>query len=227
MLPEYYDYLSIFSEEEAKALPSHRYVDHAIPLIEGGKPPFRRMYFMSDNDLKELKAWIEINLAKSFIRALSSSAASPIIIVRRPGSAPRVCIDYRALNDITIKDQHPLLRIEETLNQIIGAKYFTKIELRRYFHQIRIQEGDEWKTAFRSRYGLFEFLVIPFGLMNTPATAQRFMNDTLREYLDLFCVVYIDDILIYSTNKREHREQVRKVLAKLKEAGLYAKPEKC
>jgi hypothetical protein len=225
--PEYHDFLSIFSEEEAKALPPRRYVDHAIPLIEGGKPPFGRMYSMSDNDLKELKLWIEENLAKSFIRASSSSAASPIIIVRRPGSAPRICVDYRALNDITIKDRHPLPRIEETLNQIRGARYFTKIDLRRYFHQIRIQEGDEWKTAFRSRYGLYEFLVMPFGLTNAPATAQRFMNDTLREYLDLFCVVYIDDILIYSNNKKEHREQVRKVLAKLKEAGLYVKPEKC
>ena len=106
--PEYHDYLLIFSEEEAKALPPHRYIDHTIPQIEGGKPPFGRMYSMSDNDLKELKAWIEENLAKSFIRALSLSAASPIIIVRRLGSAPRVCVDYRALNDITIKDRHPL-----------------------------------------------------------------------------------------------------------------------
>ena len=161
--PEYHDYLSIFSEEEAKALPPHRYVDHAILLIKGGKPPFRRMYFMSDNDLKELKAWIEENLPKSFIRASSSSAASPIIIVQRPGSAPRVCVDYRALNDITIKDRHPLPRIEETLNQIRGVKYFTKIDLHRYFPQRRIQEGDEWKMAFRSRYSLFEFLVISFG----------------------------------------------------------------
>ena len=206
VLPEYHDYLSIFSEEEAKALPPRCYVDHAIPLIEGGKPLFGRMYSMSDNDLKELKAWIEENLATLFIRASFSSAASPIIIVRRLGSAPQVCVDYYSLNNITIKDEHPLPRIEETLNQIRGAKYFTKIDLRRYFHQIRIQEGDEWKMAFQSRYGLFEFLVMPFGLTNAPATAQRFMNDTLREYLDLFCVVYIDDILIYSNNKREHRE---------------------
>src|SRR5258705_3725182 len=185
------------------------------------------MYSMSDNDLKELKLWIEEKLAKSFIRASSSSAASPIIIVRRPGSAPQICVDYRALNDITIKDQHLLPRIEETLNQIRGARYFTKIDLRRYFHQIRIQEGDEWKTAFRSRYGLFEFLVMPFGLTNAPAIAQRFMNDTLREFLDQFCVIYIDDILIYSKTKKEHQEHVRRVLAKLKEAGLYAKVEKC
>ena len=114
--PEYHDYLSIFSEEEAKALPPCRYVDHTIPLIEGGKPPFGRMYSISDNDLKELKAWIEENLAKSFIWASSLSAASPIIIVRWLGSAPQICVNYCALNDITVKDRHLLLRIEETLN---------------------------------------------------------------------------------------------------------------
>src|SRR5258706_11369746 len=195
--------------------------------IEGEKPPFGRMYSMSDNDLKELKLWIEESLAKSFIRASSSSAASPIIIVRRPGSAPGICVDYRALNDITVKDRHPLPHIEESLNQIRGARYFTKIDLHRYFNQIRIQESDEWKTAFRSYYGLFEFLVMPFGLTNTPATIQRFMNDTLREFLDQFCVVYIDDILIYSKNKKEHWEHVRRILAKLKESGLYASVEKC
>ena len=108
-----------------------------------------------------------------------------------------------------------------------STKYYTKIDLCQYFNQTRIQEGDEWKTAFHSRYGLFELLVMLFGLTNAPATAQRFMNDTLREFLDQFCVVYIDDILIYSKTKTEHREQVRNVLQKLKEAGLYTKPEKC
>ena len=150
-----------------------------------------------------------------------------MIIVQKLGSVSRICVNYRALNDITVKDRHPLPRVEETLNQVRSAKYYTKIDLRRYFNQIRIQEGDEWKTAFCSCYGLFEFLVMPFGLTNAPATAQRFMNDTLREFLDQFCVVYIDDILIYSKTKAEHRKQVRKVLQKLKEAGLYTKPEKC
>ena len=224
--PEYYDYLSKFSEEEAKALPPYCYVDHTIPLIKGGKPLFGWIYSISDNDLKGLKAWIKENLAKSFIRVLSSSTASPIGIVRRPGSEPQVWVNYRTLNDITIKDRHPLPRIEETLNQIRGVKYITKIDFCWYFHQIRIQEEDEWKTVFRSQCGLFAFLVMLFGLTNAPATAQRFMNDTLREFLDLFCIIYIDDILIYSNNKWEHQEQVWKFLAKLKEAGLYAKVEK-
>ena len=110
--------------------------------------------------------------------------ASLLIIVRKPASAPRICVDYRVLNDITVKDKHLLLRIEETLNQVRGTKFYTKIDLRRDFNQIRIQDGDEWKTAFRSHYGLFEFLVMPFGLTNALATAQRIMNDTLREFLD-------------------------------------------
>ena len=109
--PEYYDYLSIFSEEEARTLPLWRYIDHAIPLIDRGRPPFGRIYSMSDTDLKELKQWIEDNLSKSFIRASTSSTASPLIIVRTPGSAPRVCVDYWALHDIMIKDRHPLPRI--------------------------------------------------------------------------------------------------------------------
>ena len=181
---------------------------------------------MSDTDLKELKQWIEDNLSKSFIRASASSATSPLIIVRRWGSAPQVCVDYRALNDIMIKDRHPLPCIKVTLNQIRSANYVTKINLHLYFNQIHIQVGDEWKTAFHSRYGLFEFLVMPFGLTNTPATAQWFINDTLREFLDQFCIVYIDDILIYSKTQKEHEEHVCKVLRKLKEAGLYANIEK-
>ena len=218
--------MSIFSEEEAKALPLRPYVDHTIPLVKGGKPPFGRMYSISNNKLKDLKIWIEENLAKSFIQASSSSAASPIIIVWIPRSASGIYVDYRALNDIMIKDRHPLPHIEEAVNQIQEAKYFTKIDLYQYFHQIRIQEGDIWKTAFQSRYGLYKFLVIPFRLTNAPATTQRFMNNTVQEYLDLFCVNYINDILIYSNNKKEHRGHVRKILAKLKEAGLYAKPKK-
>ena len=114
----------------------------------------------------------------------------------------------------------------ETLNQIRGAKYFTRLDLRSAYNLIRIKDGDEWKTLFRTRYGLFEFLVMPFGLTNAPATCQRFVNDTLREFLDVFCVCYLDDILIYSDNLQDHRKQVKAVLENLHEAGLFVKPEK-
>ncbi len=186
-----------------------------------------RMYSMSASELQEIRTWIEDNLSKGFIRASSSSCASPILFVKKKDGSLRLCVDYRALNDITTKDRYPLPRIEETLNQIRGAKYFTRLDLRSAYNLIRIKEGDEWKTAFRTRYGLYEFLVMPFGLTNAPATCQRFVNDTLREFLDVFCVCYLDDILIYSENLEDHYRQVRKVLRKLHEAGLYVKPEKC
>jgi len=225
--PEYHDYLVLFSEKETHILPPSRYVDYAILLTEGDKPPFGQMYSMSDSELKEVRKWIDENLSKSFIRASSSSDASPICFVKKKDRSFCLCVDYQAFNNITIKDRTPLPRIEETLNQIRGCKYFTHLDLRACFNQIHIKGGDKWKTTFRTCYGLFEFLVMHFGLTNAPATAQRFMNDTLREYLDIFCVCYIDDILIYSRTLKEHKEQVRKVLQKLKQAGLFIKPEKC
>jgi len=150
-----------------------------------------------------------------------------MLFVKKKDGSLHLCVDYRALNDITVKDPTPLPRIEETLNQIHSCKYFTGLDLQACFNQIRIKEGDEWKTAFRTRYGLFEFVVMLFELTNALATAQRFMNNTLREYLDIFCVCYIDDILIYSCTLKEHKQQVCMVLQKLKEAGLFIKPEKC
>src|SRR6201992_377447 len=218
----------MFCKKDASAQPPRRYIDHGITVEEGKKPPFGRMYSMSDAELKVLREWLHENLSKSFIRASTSTCASPILFVKKKDGSLRLCVDYRALNDITVKDRHPLPRIDETLNQIRGANFFTRLDLRGYFNQIRIKEGDEWKTAFRTRYRLYESLVMPFGLTNAPATAQRFMNDVLREYLDQFCVVYIDDILIYTKgNREEHIEQVKKVLIKLQEAELFIKPEKC
>ena len=139
----------------------------------------------------------------------------------------RLCIDYQALNDITIKDRYPLSQIEETLNQIRGAKYFNRLDLRSAYNLIRIKDGDEWKTAFGTGYGLFEFHVMPFGLTNTPATCRPFVNDTLRVLLDVFCVCYLNDIRIYSNNLLDHRKQVKTVLEKLHGGELFVKPEKC
>ena len=136
---------------------------------------------MSDSELAEVRKWMTENLSRVFIRASSSSCASAILFVKKKDGSLRLCVDYRALNDITLKDRYPLPRIEKTLNQIRGAKYFTRLDLRAAYNLIRIKEGDEWKTAFRTRYSLYEFLIVPFGLTNAPATCQRFVNDTLRE----------------------------------------------
>ena len=141
--PEYHNYLVLFSEKEARILAPSRYVNYAIPLIDGAKPPFGRMYSMSDAELKEVRKWIDENLSKSFIRASSSSTASPILFVKKKDGSLRLCIDYRALNDITVKDRHPLPHIEEILNQIRECRYFTRLDLPACFNQIRIKEGDE------------------------------------------------------------------------------------
>jgi hypothetical protein len=224
---EFHEFLPLFTKKEADKLPPHRYVDHAIELLPDTKPSFGPLYSMSESELKELRGWLEENLSKGFIRSSSSSCASPILFVQKPGGGLRLCVDYRALNKITKKNRYPLPLIEETLNRVQGAKYFTRLDLRSAFNLIRIKEGDEWKTAFRTRYGLFEFLVMPFGLTNAPATCQQYVNDTLREFLDIFCAVYLDDILIYSKSRKEHIEHVKKILRKLQEAGLCVKGEKC
>lgn len=225
---DYHEYIDLFLKEVADAkLPPHRYIDHEIPLEEGTKPPFGPLYSMSELELKALREYLEENLSKGFIRASSSSAASPVLFAKKADGSLRFCVDYRALNKITKKNRYPLPLIDETLNRIRSAKVFTRLDLRAAFNLIRIKEGDEWKTAFRTRYGLFEYLVMPFGLTNAPATCQQFVNDTLREYLDVFCCVYLDDILIYSDDLEKHTKHVKMILNKLQEAGLYVKGEKC
>ena len=185
------------------------------------------MYLMSEAELRALKQYLEENLSKGFIRASKSSGASPVLFAKKSDGSLRFCVDYRALNEITKKNRYPLPLIDETLNRLHKAKYYTRLDLCWAFNLIRIPSGDEWLTAFRTRYELFEYLVIPFGLTNAPATFQSFINDTLREFLDIFCVAYLDDILIYSEDYQTHVEHVRKVLEKLQGAGLYLKPEKC
>lgn len=225
--PDYHDFLKLFLKKSADRLPPRRYVDHAIELEEGTKPPFGPLYNMSELELKALREYLEENLSKGFIRASKSSAASPVLFVKKPDGTLRFCVDYRGLNTITKKNRYPLPRIDETLSRLGKAKFFTRLDLRSAFNLIRIREGDEWKTAFRTRYGLFEYLVMSFGLTNAPATCQTLVNDTLREFLDIFCVVYLDDILIYSDDLESHKKHVAKVLEKLLEAGLFVKPEKC
>ena len=145
---QYHDFLSLFTKKRADKLPPQRYVDHEIPLEADKKPPMGRMYSMSATELQEICQWIEENLSKGFIRASSSSCALPILFVKKKDGSLRLCVDYRALNDITIKDRYPLPRIEETLNQIRGARYFTRLDLQSAYNLIRIKDGDEWKTAF-------------------------------------------------------------------------------
>lgn len=176
---------------------------------------------MTKEELLILRKTLTELLDKNFIRASNSPASAPVLFVKKPGGGLRFCVDYRALNAITKKDRYPLPLITETLRSLSKAKWFTKVDVIAAFHKIRIKEGDEWKTAFRTRYGLYEWLVTPFGMTAAPATFQRYINHTLREHLDEFCTAYMDDVLIYSDGLLDdHREKVRQVLQKLQNAGL-------
>ena len=171
--------------------------------------------------------YIETNLENGFIQRSSSPAAAPILFIKKKDSSLRLCVDYRVLNSITVKNRYPLLLISEILDRVRGATIFTCLDLRGAYNLIRIKEGDEYKTAFRTCYGQFEYRVMPFGLTNAPATFQAYIDECLRSYLDDFVVCYLDDILIYSRTVEEHEEHVKQVLAKLREFGLFCKAEKC
>ncbi|KAJ1596241.1 hypothetical protein NDA14_001923 [Ustilago hordei] len=225
--PEYHQYLDVFSRVKADKLPPHRTYDHQIPLEEGKSPPFGPIYSLSEHELKTLRGYLEENLAKGFISPSDSPAASPILFVKKKDGSLRLCVDYRGLNRITIRNRYPLPLIDELLDRLRKARFFTRIDLRGAYNLLRIAKGDEWKTAFRTRYGLFQYNVMPFGLTNAPASFQHLMNDTFKDMLDRSLIIYLDDLLIYSPTLEQHQRHVSAVLARLRQAGLYAKAEKC
>ena len=183
---------------------------------------------MSREELLVLRKTLHDLLDRGFIQASSSAASAPVLFVRKPGGGIRFCVDYRALNAITERDRYPLPLIAETLNSLSQAKWFTKLDIVAAFHKIRIAKGEEHKTAFRTRYGLYEWRVCPFGLTGAPASFQRFINRILRPFLDDFATAYLDDILIYTNGSRkDHMEKVRRVLRALAKAGLHLDPLKC
>ena len=208
-------------------LPSKRAVDHKIKLEPNSHPPFKATYRMSFTELEEVKKQLQELLDKGFIQPSASPYGAPILFVRKPDGSLRMCVDYRALNQQTVKDRYSLPRIDELFDQLRGATVFSKIDLASGYHQVRVLPEDVPKTAFRTRYGQYEFHVLPFGLTNAPATFMRLMNDILRPYLDKFVVVFLDDILIYSKNEEEHLEHLERVLQVLKEHQLYAREAKC
>jgi RNase H-like domain found in reverse transcriptase/Reverse transcriptase (RNA-dependent DNA polymerase)/Integrase zinc binding domain/Chromo (CHRromatin Organisation MOdifier) domain len=224
----YKEYEFLFREgPRNEALPKHQPWDHEIPIVPGKEPTFGPIYPHSERELAELKSYIDTNLEKGFIRPSTSPAASPTLFVPKKNGKLRLCVDYRQLNSITIKDRYPLPLINELHDRLRGAQWFTTMDMRGAYNLVRIKEGHEWKTAFRTRYGLYEYTVMPFGLTNAPASFQRLVNNVLHEYLDIFAVAYLDDILIYSKTKEEHTKHVLKVLAKLAERKLLLDPEKC
>jgi hypothetical protein len=176
--------------------------------------------------LVELKKQIDELLEKGYIRPSTSPWAAPVLFVEKKDGTKRMCIDYRALNEVTVKNKYPLLRIEDLFDQLRGASVFSKIDLRSGYDQLRIRPSDIPKTTFITKYGLYEFMVMSFGLTNAPAYFMYLMNSVFMEYLNKFVVVFIDDILIYSQNEQEHEKHLRKVLQRLRDCQLYAKLSK-
>ncbi|KAI1686157.1 reverse transcriptase [Pyrenophora tritici-repentis] len=225
---EYKEFEHLFREvADEQALPKHQPWDHKIVLQEGKKPTFGPIYGLSEKELSTLRDYIKTSLAKKYIRPSQSPAGYPIMFVPKKDGKLRLCVDYRKLNDITIKNRYPLPNITELRDRLSRAKIFTALDLRDGYHLIRIAKGEEWKTAFRSRYGHYEYTVMPFGLTNAPATFQELINNVLRAHLDIFVIAYLDDILVYSETLEDHVEHVKTVLRALEQFNLRLKPEKC
>jgi hypothetical protein len=174
------------------------------------------LYNLLFDDQQQLKLYIDENLKKGFIQISSSSASTPIFFVRVPSKKPRPCVDYRGLNSMTVQDSYPIPILGQLLNQLQGCRFFTKIDLKAAFNLLQVAEGHEWTTTFRTPWGLYEYLVMPFGLANAPACFQRFIQFVLRELLNVSCFVYINDILIFSKTREEHQAHVIQVLEQLK-----------
>jgi len=225
--PEYHDYADVFSKVKASELPPHCDYDLKISLEEGTSPPLGTLYSLSPVELSALQTFIDENLNTGFIRPTASSHATPVLFVKKKDGSLRLCVDFQGLNKITKKDCYPLPLISDLLDSPSHAKIYSKIDLQHAYHLIRIALGDEWKTAFHTHYGSYEWLVMPFGLTNAPAAFQHFVNTIFADMLDVCVVMYLDDILIYSKDMESHQQHVREVLHHLRLHGLFAKPEKC
>ncbi|KAF8755411.1 hypothetical protein RHS01_05099 [Rhizoctonia solani] len=208
---QYHEFARVFGKEEFKVLPPHREYDISIDLLPDAKLSPGPIYGMTDAESRALKQHIDKELATGKIRPSTSSTGAPVMF----------------LNKVTHKNVYPLPRQDDLMAKLRNAKLFTKLDLCWGYNNVRIKEGDEWKTAFRTKYGLFEYLVMPFGLTNAPAAFQHFMNDLFRDLIDVTVVIYLDDILIFSEDPEKHLEHVREVLSRLMKNQLFCKLSKC
>jgi hypothetical protein len=224
---EYHEFADVFSKGRADSLPPHHPYDLKINLEDSATPPFRPIYSLSQSELTALWEFINEHLSIGFIHPTCSPCGAPVLFIKKKDGSLRLCVDFRGLNRITKKDRYPIPLMADLLDAPWKAWIYTKIDLRHAYHLVHIAEGDEWKTAFRTRYGSFEWNVMPFGLTNAPATFQRFMNDIFSNLLDISVVIYLDDILIYSDNMADHKKHVREVLWCLCANRLYTHTDKC
>ena len=221
------EFSDVFLDGLPPGKPPERKVVHEIPMQPDATPQFRGIFRLSQLELQELRKQLSELLRDGKISPSTSPYGAPVLFVKKKDGSLRMCIDYRALNSQTVKNRYALPRIDELLDQLFGARRFTKIDLTSGYWQIAIAAHDKYKTAFRTRYGHYEFNVMPFGLTNAPATFQSLMNDIFRDMLDVCVIVYLDDILVYSKNDKDHELHVRQVLQRLRQHKLYARPSKC
>jgi hypothetical protein len=225
-IPIVCEYPDVFPDD-LPGMPPDRDIEFIIELQPGTAPISKRPYRMPPNELAELKIQLQDLLDKGYIRPSVSPWGCSALFVKKKDDSLRLCVDYRPLNAVTIKNKYPLPRIDILFDQLAGAKVFSKIDLRSGYHQIKIRPSDIPKTAFSTRYGLYEYLVMSFGLTNAPAYFMYLMNSVFMPELDKFVVVFIDDILIYSKTKEDHAKHLRVVLQRLRDHRLYAKFSKC
>ncbi|KAI3695288.1 hypothetical protein L1987_78283 [Smallanthus sonchifolius] len=225
-IPIIRDFPEVFPKD-LSGLPPVRQVEFHIDLMPGANPVDRAPYRLAPSEIQELASQLQELSDKGFIRPSHSPWGAPVLFVKKKDGSFRMCIDYRELNKLTIKNRYPLPRIDDLFDQLQGSTCFSKFDLRSDYHQLRVQEDDIPKTAFRTRYGHYEFMVMPFGLTNAPAVFMDLMNRVCKPYLDKFVIVFIDDILIYSKTKADHEEHLRLVSDLFRKEQLYAKFSKC
>lgn len=228
MIPPWLRHWTVaFLPRIANRLPPSRSWDLRIDTQPGRDPPYSKNRPLNSGELLVVSKWLDDNLAKGFIRESRSRCAAPLMLASKPGGGVRICQDYRGLNNVTIKNRYPIPLIKETLEVLTGSVIYTKLDIIAAFNNIRIAEGDVWKTAFITRRGLYETLVMPFGLSNAPAQFQHYINHCLGDLLDSTCTAYLDDVLVYSKSRKEHRQHVDAIVQRLYESGLQIDIDKC
>ena len=220
------DYPNVFRDSILR-LPPDRGAKISIPLQEGTQPLNRPIFRYSPAELEEVQAQVEYLLQRDLIIPNTSSFGAQILFVKKPNGTFRMCVDYRALNKATIRNQYPIPRVDDLLDQLRGAKVFSAIDLMQGYYQIKIQDANCAKTAFKTPMGLYKFRVLPFGLMNAPVIFQCVVNRIFRLYIGKFVLVYLDDILVFSKSVEEHLTHIRQVLNILRTQRFYARLHKC